>query len=102
MSYEPFKNDERKAQNAEREERRVMERAADLRYVMDNAAGRRVIHRLLTDAGVFRSSFSADNPHETSFNEGARNLGLKVLAEIMNVASTQYLQMLEEAKNHAN
>lgn len=102
MSYEPFKNDERKAQNAEREERRVMEHAADLLYVMDNAAGRRFVHRLLTGVGVFRSSFSADNPHQTSFNEGQRNVGLVLLSEIMNVASTQYMQMLEEAKNNAN
>lgn len=102
MSYEPFQSDERKAEQAERGERAAIERAADVLFVMNNPGGRRFAHRLLVNAGVFGSSFSPDNPHQTSFNEGQRNMGLILLAEIMDVAPTQYATMLEEAKNNAN
>jgi hypothetical protein len=67
----------------------------DLRWVMSNKRGRRFVHSLLEQAGVYRLSFMAD-PHVTSFNEGQRNLGLAVLAQLTEHAPESYALMLSE------
>jgi hypothetical protein len=54
---------------------------SDLRSILMTDAGGRVIWRLLDDAGVFRSVYSA-NPHAMAYQEGLRNAGLRLLARI--------------------
>lgn len=76
--------------------RREQERN-DLRAVMDTAAGRRFVWKLLSDAGVFRSSYVAGQADTTAFNEGGRNRGLTLLGDIMNDAPEKYLIMQKEA-----
>lgn len=67
----------------------------DMRWVMSNKRGRRFMRELLEQAGVFRLSFTPD-PHVTSFNEGQRNLGLSVLAQLTENAPESYALMLSE------
>lgn len=96
--FDPF---EREAQTAERkgEQKRARDGdLADLLYVMTDPAGRRFMHKLLSASGLYRTSFDAD-PHKTSFNEGRRNIGLALMADIMVIAPTQYAEMLEEQRN---
>lgn len=69
----------------------------DFKWVMSNPRGRRFVWRLLTQAGVFRSSFTGSS--ETFFREGERNIGLKVLAMVHEHAPGAYSQMLEEQRN---
>lgn len=69
----------------------------DLRWLMGDARGRRFVHRLLETAGVFRTSF-AGRDAETFFREGARNVGLQVLADVMDATPDDYLGMLKEAR----
>jgi hypothetical protein len=52
----------------------------DLRTLMQSIEGRRFIWRLLDRAGVFRTSFTGNST--TFFNEGQRNMGLIVLADV--------------------
>lgn len=68
----------------------------DLRWVMSNKRGRRFMHGLLEQAGVFKLSFTPSDPHATSFNEGQRNLGLQVFAQLTEHASESYALMLSE------
>lgn len=63
---------------------------------MNTEQGRRFIWRLLGLCGVYRTSFTGNSG--TFFNEGARNIGLMVLADVQEVALDAYLQMVKEAK----
>lgn len=47
----------------------------------------------LGDCGVFHSTY-AQNPHDTSFNEGRRSIGLRIIADLRELAF-RYYQMME-------
>lgn len=81
------------AQDAERETRQLGE---DLRTVMSTLAGRRVLWATLHDSGLFRSSYTGGDG--TIFNEGMRNVGLRLAARLRAASPAEYLRMLEE--NH--
>lgn len=70
---------------------------ADLKYLMDQPAGRRFIWKMLERSGVFKSSFSL-NGLEMSFKEGNRNSGLYLVAEINEHCPERYVQMIKEHK----
>jgi hypothetical protein len=67
----------------------------DLKWVMSNKRGRRFVFDRLEQAGVFRLSFSTD-PYVTAFNEGKRNDGLQLLAQLHGHAPESYALMLSE------
>ena len=66
----------------------------DLKWLMGHQQGRRIIWRLLSDAGVFRSSFTGD--HTTYFREGMRNMGLILLGKITEHCPERYHLMVKE------
>lgn len=70
--------------------------ANDIRWLMDNKAGRRIVHRLLAEAGIHRTSFTGNS--ETFFREGKRAFGLFIEAEVTRVSFDNYLLMLTESK----
>lgn len=72
----------------------------DLKAVMATASGRRFIWRQLKVAGIHDSSFVGGAPDITAFKEGARNLGLMLLAEIMTEVPESYLIMQKEATEY--
>jgi hypothetical protein len=67
----------------------------DYRWLMNEKQGRRIIWKLLTDAGVFHSSFNTNNA-VMSFNEGRRDYGLKVLAIMQAKCLKEYMIMVNE------
>jgi hypothetical protein len=69
---------------------------ADMKKMMSTCEGRRFVWRLLDRAGVFRTSFTGNST--TFFNEGQRNIGLIVLADVMAAAADQYVVMMNESK----
>lgn len=69
---------------------------ADMKKMMSTREGRRFVWRLLDRAGVFRTSFTGNST--TFFNEGQRNIGLIVLADVMAAAADQYVVMMNESK----
>jgi hypothetical protein len=69
----------------------------DLVAVMETEAGRRLVWRLLSRAGVFTSSFTGNSA--TFFNEGKRDMGLFILAEIMEACDEQYFIMTRENRD---
>ena len=69
----------------------------DFKKVLSLPEGRRIMWKILSDAGVFRSSFTGNST--TFFNEGKRDIGLLVLSGV-NAAGLKYLtQMQEEFTN---
>lgn len=78
--------------------RRALEEQRQLREVLDTASGRAVLMRVLQDGRVYEQSFNPDNPHWTSFNEGCRSVGNRLLARIELAASEKLAMMREEAR----
>jgi len=54
----------------------------DLRELMSLPSFQRFARRILEKSGVFRSSFVGGDPHATAFNEGQRNPGLWLIAQL--------------------
>ena len=95
------KNSADKDQIAKAEEREDLDRhneLQDLKAVLAQGAGRRAIWRILCRCGMFKSSFTSHNS-QTVFNEGMRNVGLFLVAEVNEADPTAYLKMMEEARD---
>ncbi|HPA06702.1 MAG TPA: endopeptidase [Candidatus Hydrogenedentes bacterium] len=84
---------------ADSDQRGAQARAAeadDLQKLMATPWGRRIAWRWLDRAGVYRLSYS-DNAMAMAFNEGRRNEGLRLLAQLDSLCPTEYLTLLKEA-----
>jgi len=57
--------------------------------------GKIVLEDLMTSFGCFGTSFAAGDPHQTSFNEGARSAILRII-DTVNVDPEMYIKMMEE------
>ena len=98
------KYDPRDLRAAEREADELARREAlqrdqqldDMRWLMSQPQGRRVVARVLELAGVERISFTGNS--QTFFNEGARSVGIPLLDEIKAHAWPHYIVMLEETR----
>lgn len=73
--------------------------ADDVKWLMGNKRGRRIIWRQLENAGVFQLSFNA-TAMVMAFNEGRRSEGLRVLAQIHEFCPEHYTLMMQEQKKH--
>ena len=69
----------------------------DFKKVLSNPEGRRFIWKIMSEAGVFRTSFTGNS--ETFFNEGKRSMGLMVLEEVMKADPGKFTQMQNEFTN---
>jgi hypothetical protein len=72
-------------------------RAELLRKIMETREGRAWMHSILERTHVWRSSFALD-ALAMAFSEGERNVGLSILADVMQAAAPQYLAMVKEAE----
>jgi hypothetical protein len=89
--------DPKQVQDAEKRVKRGRERELeDMRLLLDLPPARRFMWRFLEDCGVFRSSW--DPTARIHFNEGRRDIGLKLLAEITEAAPEALLKMMNEAR----
>jgi hypothetical protein len=69
----------------------------DLKWLMSNKRGRRIVFRMLDSAGVWRISFNT-NALQMAFNEGTRNAGLKLVNLVTTHCPSNFMKMMEE--NH--
>jgi hypothetical protein len=89
--------DEEQVKTRKRKDEQIRDREMhDMRMVMSTVEGRRFVWRLLERAGVFRTSFTGNST--TFFNEGQRNMGLIVLADVHEACAEQYIVMMNESK----
>jgi hypothetical protein len=71
--------------------------AKDFVWLMEGPRGRRIVYRLLSRCGVFRTSFSP-NAMEMARQEGLKQLGYWILSEIERLCPAFYTTMLEEKR----
>lgn len=91
-------SDEEQVKRAERKEAfKSNQNVDDMRFVLANAQGRRVLRKYLEACGVFRTSFS-ENVNQTLFLEGQRNVGLMLLNDINAADVMAYVKIMNEGK----
>lgn len=98
--FDPFDLREQERVQADAEDRSKLAQQIevdDLKWLMSNKRGRRFVFRLLERAGVWRLSFST-NALSMAFNEGARNEGLRLTAQMTTHCADRYTEMLKESK----
>lgn len=66
----------------------------DLKWVLADKRGRRVMASLLTMTGLYKTSFTGNS--ETFFREGRRDIGLQILDRINSADPEAYVKMLKE------
>lgn len=73
-------------------------RIESFKAIMTTPEGRLFMNWLLGECGLWRISYSAKLPNEaTFFNEGMRNVGLKIFSVIDKHFPKEWLTMREEA-----
>lgn len=70
---------------------------ADIKWLMSSPRGRRIVWWVLDKAGVNRTSFN-NSGSVMAFNEGQRNMGLMLQAQVIELAPEAYMTMLEEQR----
>lgn len=87
---------------AEERARKLLQRRdkEDVKWLMGNRTGRRIVWTLLENAGMYQSSFSTDT-HLMSFQEGKRNYGLELTNRIHKHCPDEYNLMIKEHKSDA-
>lgn len=86
--------DEQQIEFQEREKKKRERDLSDLKKVLAMPEGRRLLWRLLSEAGVFRTTFTGNS--QTFLNEGRRQIGLLILSEIMQAKPEAFTQMQRE------
>lgn len=77
---------------------RRMQELQDIEHVMSSEQGRRFMWRMLSLAGVFRSSMTGNS--QTFFNEGMRVIGTTLMGDIAEAELEELeLKMRREARN---
>jgi hypothetical protein len=91
-----LKSQEREAESDELVARELRRKELeDLKWLMAHPQGRRIVSRLLEEAGVNRTSFNHSGSL-MAFNEGKRHLGLFLTAEVLHAAPEGYFKLLKE------
>lgn len=88
-------SDERDASRKEAKQQLIEQEIDDLKWLMSDKRGRRIMWNLLAFTGVFRQPFTGD-AENTIFGCGMMNVGQKYLGDINNHAPERYNQMVTE------
>jgi hypothetical protein len=85
-------------ESAEQAKREAESIKADLRWLMSEKRGRRIMRWVLGWCGVHRSSFNT-NTAVMAFQEGGRNVGLFLTDRLKDAGEKQFFLMLSEESN---
>jgi len=102
--YDPTDTHDQERARRESDERQQRARQLeedDLRWLMSDKRGRRIVWRWLESAGVWRLSFDP-NALAMAFNEGSRNQGLHLLTLLLATCPALYNTMMEETHDDRN
>ena len=102
-SYDPTDIRSQERAKAEADTRNKLNKdteESDIKWLMGSKRGRRIVWRLLDQAGTFRLSFNT-NAMQMAFAEGNRNAGNRLLAVIHSQCPELYPVMLNEATHDA-
>jgi hypothetical protein len=76
-----------------------LERQEITRGLMSLPAGRAWVYEWLAKCHVWRTTFTGDGL-SGAFNEGARNIGLQLLNDVLLACPDQYIAMIREANTN--
>jgi hypothetical protein len=94
--------DEQQVKEAKKKEKFTREsELADLKTVLETAAGQRLLWRVLEKCGTFESTYS-DIPHRMAYHAGRQDVGHFVLAEITQARGTALMEMMQRAQEARN
>lgn len=95
---EPFDaSDEAQVNQRKRDAGRRKKEGRDvLVNLLSKPAGRAWVWELLSATHMFEPSFVQNDPTGTAFREGERNVGLRILADLMRVAPDSFVLMMKE------
>ena len=99
-SYDPTDIRSQERAKSEQDQRSKLAKdteESDLKWLASTKRGRRIVWRLLEQAGVFNPTFNS-NALQMAFAEGNRNSGNRLLATVMSVSPEAFTQMLNESK----
>lgn len=85
----------KKKEIEERSRKRRDREISDLKKVLSAPEGRRFLWRVMGEAGIFRTSATGQT-NTTFVNEGRRQIGLMILADIMEAKAEAFTQMQRE------
>jgi len=95
MSKDFNASDEKSVKRAKQKDKNIRDtEIEDIRLLLSKQWGRRLVWRILEQTGQFRTSFTGNST--TFFNEGARNIGLWLVDEVLSADADQYLSMIKE------
>jgi hypothetical protein len=101
MTTDPLDTRTQERMLADREEKQRLtarQEADDVKWLMSDKRGRRLMWGLLEKTGLYRTSFTGNS--ETFFREGARNVGLTYMALINEHCPERYNSMVSEQREH--
>ena len=88
--------EQRKIETPEERDNRKKERELnDIRVIISTPEGRRFLWKIISEAGVFRTSFSLDE-NQMAYQEGRRSIGLNILYDLLDASPSTYMQMQNE------
>lgn len=79
-------------------EQREQQDKADLRALLQTREGARFLSRLLEATGIFAISYVPGDSGATAFNEGARNVGLPVYADLAEADPSAHMRLLAASR----
>lgn len=98
MSEDHDEKDKKKIKERNRKIRRAREDELDgIRELLNTRRGRRWVWKVLDHAGTTKLSFNGD-PNWAVFNDGRRDVGQLVWADVMDANPDAYVLMRKEAK----
>lgn len=82
-------------------ENEVKGEVGDIVWLMSNKRGRRIVRRLLDQAGVYQLSYTGE-ALSTAFNEGRRSAGNKLIAIVAAHCPEHYTLLLKERSDNVD
>lgn len=87
--------DEKQVKDAAWKSNSLREREIDdVSFILSHPQGRRFFWRYLSLCNMWKTSFTGNST--TFFNEGERNIGLRLMADINEASPEAYVQMVKE------
>ena len=95
--------DPEQVEKAERQHRnRETIAREELVLILEQREVRNFLWTLLEECGIYDISHRGEETHETAFNEGARNVGNKIIAKLDDAIPHTYMKMYTENRKDEN
>jgi hypothetical protein len=91
--------DEEAANSVEIQKVKRQQQVEDIKWLMGHPQGRRIVTRLFEEAGLRRTSFHTSGS-VMALNEGRKQLGYFLEAELLEVAPEGYFKLLQEYRSN--